>query len=173
MTDLFKPQNFQEECAALAEKLRFQIQYAIQVTMKNREISRKSLAKKAGCSAANISQLLRDDANLRIETIAKVFCALGEQIEFRSSALEGKDESIFAKRVADLLPIVDKLQDSIDALEQRVKTYQMRPPKQRILSIVELAEIETQFTPANDELIGHLTKTSPVRTRTEKRWVNA
>ncbi|WP_276118773.1 helix-turn-helix domain-containing protein [Pararhizobium qamdonense] len=75
----FGPTDAKEAIIFATEELRADIQYEIMRGMKAAGVSRAELAKRIGVSAAWVSQILSDDANLTIESIAKVFLALGCQ----------------------------------------------------------------------------------------------
>ncbi len=73
------PQNRNEAQIFAFEELRAEIQYQILRCLKEDGISQADLAKRLGCSAACVSQFLGDDANLTLESISKVFLALGRR----------------------------------------------------------------------------------------------
>lgn len=66
------------------------MQFAVQAAMKERGITQKKLAEIMDCSASNISQMLADDANPQIETIARALSAMGEKFIFASESIHGK-----------------------------------------------------------------------------------
>ena len=68
-------------------KLKMDMQYAVQSAMKKRGISQKQLAKRMDCSPSNISQILSDDANPRIESIAKALVVMDEEFAFISESM--------------------------------------------------------------------------------------
>src|SRR6218665_1621029 len=75
----FGPKNAGEEVEFAVERFRAEIQYAILRAMKEEGISQAQLAERVGYSPATISQFLDDDANLTVESIAKLFLALGRE----------------------------------------------------------------------------------------------
>lgn len=75
----FGPQNKDETAVFALEELRADVQYEMLKRMKEMGLSQASLAKKMGVSAAWVSQILDDDANLTLESIAKVFTALSSK----------------------------------------------------------------------------------------------
>jgi|GEM_PF-2782626 len=92
MADLFKPASPEEELSDVVEALRVDIQFAIQHAMKKLNISQKQLAEKIGCSAGNVSQMLREDANLTVESVGRTFWALGIQPKFTTDILDQDQE---------------------------------------------------------------------------------
>lgn len=72
----FGPQNKDEASVFALEELRADVQYEIMRRMKQLGLTQAALAKKIGTSAAWVSQILDDDANLTLESISKVFLAL-------------------------------------------------------------------------------------------------
>jgi transcriptional regulator with XRE-family HTH domain len=81
----FGPQNAHEAEIFAVEELRAEIQYEILRALQVANVSQSQLAQKLGCSPAAVSQFLGDEANLTIETIAKVFLALGRQVRIESA----------------------------------------------------------------------------------------
>jgi transcriptional regulator with XRE-family HTH domain len=75
----FGPQNAHEAEIFAVEELRADIQYEILRMLRDAGISQSDLGKRIGCSAAAVSQFLDDDANLTVETIARIFLAFGRQ----------------------------------------------------------------------------------------------
>lgn len=73
----FGPQSKEEAAIFALEELRADVQYEILKGMKRLGLNQTELAKKLGKSSAWVSQLLGDDANLTLETISKVYLALG------------------------------------------------------------------------------------------------
>lgn len=90
------PKDSLEHEIFLAEYLKADIQQVIHSVMKDQGVTRKLLAERLSCSQAYITQLLDDDANLTLETIARVFAALDDEPVFSSSRftriLDGKRE---------------------------------------------------------------------------------
>src|SRR5262245_39673026 len=74
------PLDHREAQIFALEELRADIQYQILKALKDEGLSQSDLAKRLGCSPAWISQFLDDDANLTLESISKVFLALGKQL---------------------------------------------------------------------------------------------
>ena len=84
----FGPNNADEALIFAHEELRADVQYQILKALKQSGMSQAELAKKIGVSSAWISQILSDDANLTLETVSKIFYALGLQCRFSTGALE-------------------------------------------------------------------------------------
>ncbi len=75
----FGPQNYREALTFAVEELRAALQYEMLRALDEEGISQTALAERLNCSPAWVSQLLGDDANLTLESIAKVFLALGRR----------------------------------------------------------------------------------------------
>ncbi|VAV88924.1 hypothetical protein MNBD_ALPHA02-800 [hydrothermal vent metagenome] len=90
MSELFEPKNHEESIVAVVMGLVMDMQFSVQAAMKNRRISQKKLAELMGCSAPNVSQMLADDANPRVETIAKALAVMGEKFVFATESLHGE-----------------------------------------------------------------------------------
>lgn len=87
---LFELEGAEESMIAAQVGLVVNMQFAVQAAMKKRGINQKKLAKIMGCSAPNISQMLADDANPKIETIARALAAMKEKFIFASESLHGE-----------------------------------------------------------------------------------
>ena len=74
------PQSADEAEIFAIEVLRADLQHAIHQAMKRHRVSRKALARLLGCSPKNVSQLLSEDGNPTIETVARVFHALNDAV---------------------------------------------------------------------------------------------
>ncbi|MDH3665013.1 MAG: helix-turn-helix domain-containing protein, partial [Alphaproteobacteria bacterium] len=69
------PRSEKERLIFAIEEMRVSVQWAIQEAMVDKGINRAELARRLGISAARVTQMLSEDANPRLETIAKVaFC---------------------------------------------------------------------------------------------------
>lgn len=79
----------EEKILKASLKLTMDMQYAIQSVMNKNGVSQKKLAELMECSPSNVSQMLSDDANPRIETIAKALTVLGEKFAFISETMHG------------------------------------------------------------------------------------
>jgi len=82
---MFGPMDREEEAIFAVEGLLADVQLSIQEAMLDRGVSRSELARRLGCSPANVTQLLSEDANLTVQTVARIFHRLGMKCEFRSS----------------------------------------------------------------------------------------
>lgn len=78
------PRNADELAVFAVEELRADIQYEILRAMDREGVTQAELAKRLGCSAAAVSQFLDDDANLTVESVAKLFLALNCQCSVSS-----------------------------------------------------------------------------------------
>jgi transcriptional regulator with XRE-family HTH domain len=88
MRRAFGPKNEQERLVFAIEELRADVQLTIQEVMHCKGITRSHLAKLLGCSPARVTQVLGEDGNPTIETIAQVFYALGDTCSFESALLK-------------------------------------------------------------------------------------
>lgn len=75
----FGPQNRHEALTFAVEELRAALQYEMLRALDEEGVSQSALAERLGCSPSWVSQLLDDDANLTLESIAKVFLAVGRR----------------------------------------------------------------------------------------------
>jgi transcriptional regulator with XRE-family HTH domain len=94
------PKNKKEEEIFAIEYFIADVQYAIQKVMNLRRVSRSELAKRLGCSKANITRLLSEDANITVETVARIFHALEDEARISSRHLN-KIAKIAARRATD------------------------------------------------------------------------
>lgn len=74
---MFGPKNEHEELIFASEEFKAEIQYEILRVMSAEGLSQKDLAKKMSVSAARVSQILDDEANLTTDNITKVFHSMG------------------------------------------------------------------------------------------------
>lgn len=84
----FGPKDKREAEVFALENVRADMQYAIVSLMNHLGVSRKELAERLGCTAANISQILSEDGNPKLDTIARIFHALGDEARITSRILE-------------------------------------------------------------------------------------
>lgn len=100
----FGPKDAREAIDFAVEELRAEIQYGILKAMNEEGLSQAKLARMVGCTPAAISQFLDDNANLTIESIAKLLFALGRKcavsFPLRDTLPSEKDES--TRRVPDV-----------------------------------------------------------------------
>jgi transcriptional regulator with XRE-family HTH domain len=85
---MFKPNDRAEADIFALEELRAEIQYDILRMLHEDGITKAGLARELGVSSARVSQLLDDDANLTLETLAKISVALRRKLRFRFEPLE-------------------------------------------------------------------------------------
>ena len=85
---MFGPRNAEEAKVYAIEELVAETQYCIQCVMSRKSVSRSELAKRLGCSPANVTQMLSEDHNLTLESIAKIFHALEDKIVVSSTFLQ-------------------------------------------------------------------------------------
>lgn len=74
----FQDNDFRE--AFVEESVIADVQYEICRLMKEGGVSRAELARRLAVSAPYVTQLLNDDANLTLRTVARVFDALGDAV---------------------------------------------------------------------------------------------
>lgn len=84
----FGPADGREALEFAIEELRADTQYELLRAMKLAGMTQADLARKIGVSQAWVSQMLGDDANLTVESLARVFLALGAQCRFVSGPLD-------------------------------------------------------------------------------------
>lgn len=79
----FGPRDQNEEFIFALENLRADFQYAVLKALKQQGISQAELARRLGVSAPWVSQILSDEANITIESAARVIAALKLDLSFR------------------------------------------------------------------------------------------
>jgi transcriptional regulator with XRE-family HTH domain len=72
--------SFDPKMIEAEEHLLIDLHFLIQEMMSARGISRTELAEKAGISRARLSQILSNEANPTVKSMARLFYALGEKI---------------------------------------------------------------------------------------------
>jgi len=82
----FLPRSPEDRVVEAVERLKFDVQYALQAAMKKRGVDQAELARRLGVTPARVSQMFADDANLRLNSVAKAFAVLDEDIEFSSAS---------------------------------------------------------------------------------------
>jgi DNA-binding phage protein len=97
------------------EEFRAALQYVIERVMTTHQISRSELARRIKCSRSNISQLLSENGNPRIETIAKIFWALDDEAVISSKFLS---ESTYFKPFN--MPDFGGTKTPIESIEEKV-----------------------------------------------------
>lgn len=90
------PRNPGEAEVYAVEELLADIQYCIQSVMHRKQVSRSELAKRLGCSPANVTQMLSEGSNLTLDSIARIFHALEDRVMVKSEYLENRRARIWA-----------------------------------------------------------------------------
>ena len=90
MSIMIEITSHEDKMLEAAIELVIEMQFSVQAAMKKNNLNQKKLAELVGCSASNISQMLADDANPRIETIARALSAMGEEFKFVTETLSGE-----------------------------------------------------------------------------------
>ena len=88
---MIEPKNAEEAVIFAIEELVAETQYCIQKVMNLKSVNRSELARRLGCSPANVTQMLSEDSNLRLDTVAKIFHALEDECILKSKFLEEVD----------------------------------------------------------------------------------
>lgn len=83
----FGPSDRKEAEIFALEGLRADVQYEILKAIRAAGITQAELARRMGVKPAWVSQLLGDDANLTLESIAKIFTALNVDCRFAAPLL--------------------------------------------------------------------------------------
>ena len=92
MKTVFGPRNPEEAQVYAVEGLLAETQYCIQRVMNGKKVSRSALAKRLGCTPANVSQMLSEHSNLKLESVARIFHALGDTCIVKSRYLENRKQ---------------------------------------------------------------------------------
>lgn len=123
----FGPKNNQEAVIFAVEELRASVQYDILRHLKTAGISQAQLAARMGVSAAWISQLLSDDANLTLESVAKVYAALGQKCSVVAEAAveERRAQPEFRAPIATLWKVEAEKVVKAEFSERRQGTTQL------------------------------------------------
>ena len=101
MKKLFGPKNRKESEVYAIEGLLAETQYCIESVMNRKNVSRSELARRLDCSPANVTQMLSEYSNLRLESVARIFHVLGDTCIVRSRYLESRKESTVAAAKED------------------------------------------------------------------------
>ena len=91
------PRNLEEAEIYAIEALLADTQYCIQSVMGQKRISRSELAKRLGCSPANVTQMLSEHSNLTLESVARIFYALEDGVMVKSEYLERRRAKVLAE----------------------------------------------------------------------------
>ena len=79
MIEIFEPKNAMEAEIFAIEELIADTQYCIQSIMVEKNVTLSELAQRLGCSLANVTQMLSEDSNLTLESVARIFHALDDK----------------------------------------------------------------------------------------------
>ena len=88
MENFFEVSNHEEAEVFAFEELKAEIQLEIQKCLVDSGVTRRDLAKRMDCSAAWVTQALSDEANLTLESVSKIFLALGRRCVMSSAPLD-------------------------------------------------------------------------------------
>lgn len=94
---MFEPRSPEEAEVYAVEELLAETQYCIQSVMGRKKVGRSELAKRLGCSPANVTQMLSEDSNLTLESIAKIFHALEDKVSVKSEYLKSRQARVSAE----------------------------------------------------------------------------
>ena len=86
------PKNTEEAEVFAIEELLAETQYCIQSVMGRKKVNRSELANRLGCTPANVTQMLSENSNLRLESIARIFYALGDKLIVKSEYLASRKD---------------------------------------------------------------------------------
>jgi transcriptional regulator with XRE-family HTH domain len=87
----------------LASKLKMGFVGDLWNLMKESNLTGKELAKKLDISEARVSKILKGDANLTIDTIAKLACAVNSEVSLSIKPVNAKPEIVDASNVYKLM----------------------------------------------------------------------
>ena len=76
MKKLFGPKNRKESEVYAIEGLLAETQYCIESVMNRKNVSRSELARRLDCSPANVTQMLSEYSNLRLESATTIIVIL-------------------------------------------------------------------------------------------------
>lgn len=139
MENVFGPKNAEEAQIFAIEELIVEVQHVIQTRMVEKQVTRAELARRLGCKPAWVTQLLSEDSNLTLETVAKVFFALGEKCKVRTVATgTGRKTFDSAKTFDDDERVVleHTLWAEEKAVNRRTKNEEPRPPANDAVSMI-------------------------------------
>lgn len=100
----FGPADANEALVFAVEELKANTQYEILRALSRAGMTQADLARKLEVTPSWVSQALSDDANLTLDTIAKIFLGLGLQCHFSSQPVEPHfAQAVAPARAADAL----------------------------------------------------------------------
>ncbi|HEX7935086.1 MAG TPA: helix-turn-helix transcriptional regulator [Paraburkholderia sp.] len=79
-----KIKNVDPKIIEAEEHFLIDCQLLLQETIADKNVTRSVLADRAGISKARLSQIMRAEANPTVKTMARLFHALGEELELRT-----------------------------------------------------------------------------------------
>lgn len=95
---MFGPKNAEESLIFAIEEFVADSQYCIQKVMNEKKVSRSELARRLGCTPANVTQMLSENSNLRLDTVARIFHALEDRCVLQSEFLETTNRAQVSRR---------------------------------------------------------------------------
>ena len=131
----FGPKSKQEREVFAIEELRADVQMTIQEVMAAKGITRSHLAKSLGCSPANVTQLLAEDGNPTIETIARVFYALGDACKVQSAFLEEQAYRASSVRHSEAHTVGSWQLEGPVHMDSRGKRPQLQPTTEMVIQV--------------------------------------
>lgn len=145
------PKSEQERLIFATEDLRADVQLTIQEVMLAKGITRSQLAKLLGCSPANVTQLLAEDGNPTIETIARVFYALGDICKIQSAFLKRQPpRSGRARHPEDQAKASWQIARPAET-ESRGKRHQLQPTTELVIRLARDAARRQIEVPAQNQ----------------------
>jgi transcriptional regulator with XRE-family HTH domain len=147
----FGPKSEQERLVFATEDLRADVQLTIQEVMFAKGITRSDLAKLLGCSPANVTQLLAEDGNPTIETIARVFYALGDVCKFQSAFLEQQPPRSGRVRHPEDQAMASWQIAAPAETESRGKRRQLQPTTEFVIQVARDAARRQVEVPAHNQ----------------------
>ena len=131
------PKNRSEEVIYAEENLRVDFQYRLQSLLNHRKLSRKELAFRAGMTEQAVSRLFSSKANPRLDTVARLFHALGDECIITSRELERVAKLSGWSCTFDLASWAEE--SAIGAEYDAPALVAAPPPEQRTVQVAERA----------------------------------
>lgn len=104
----------------LASKLKMRFIGDLWNVMKESKLTGKDLAKKLDISEARVSKILKGDANLTIETIAKLACAVSSDVSLSIKPVKAKPETVNASNVHELMKYGQFRQEIVRGIQSQI-----------------------------------------------------
>lgn len=130
------PQNKDEAAVFALEELRADVQYEMLKRMKQLGVTQAALAKRMGVSSAWVSQILDDDANLTLESISKVFLALGSRCHISSFPAEDNYAEVLWDHLVMEQQWSSTISGAIEIGRQEAADFIFLPPARERVSFV-------------------------------------